>query len=339
MPRLSFPGRQSRAEKAANQQAKSHPRRRPLPPFTARVAITEIVVPPNGASRETTAPEPERSPPSRRSFDAQRFAWIDQVILDHNMPVLARLVAVRIGMEYLNPTSGDAWPSQVTLAAELGVTVRAIQKSLDVLVGAGHLHREVPLGRGHNNHYRPILRTENTNAGSPISDIKDEQGFAIKSPKTRTAKPENTNGCEIKGEPPFVQSLLSKNPLKKNSLKEEDISAATDSDLAASSNSGSNSDFDVWWQHYPKRVGKLQAEKAYRAALKSGRATAAELLAGAGRCADERAGQDPKFTKHPAKWLNSGGWMDEPQASTGLAKKGSVYAGLASFVNGGSRGK
>ena len=40
-------------------------------------------------------------------------------------------------------------------------------------------------------------------------------------------------------------------------------------------------------------------------------------IAGAQRYAGERAGEDPKFTKHPATWLRGGCWEDEPPANGG----------------------
>jgi hypothetical protein len=41
-------------------------------------------------------------------------------------------------------------------------------------------------------------------------------------------------------------------------------------------------------------------------------ATPEELVSGAKRYAAERAGQDGKYTKHPATWLNNECWADEP---------------------------
>jgi hypothetical protein len=97
--------------------------------------------------------------------------------------------------------------------------------------------------------------------------------------------------------------------------------------------------FEIWWEVYPKRVAKFAAATAYGNALNSGLATTETLLAGAKRYAAEREGQEAKFTKHPTTWLNGGCWMDEPQVSSGLAKKGSAYAGLRSFVEAGDDGK
>lgn len=93
--------------------------------------------------------------------------------------------------------------------------------------------------------------------------------------------------------------------------KEEDISLELP--LAEASN------FDAWYTTYPRRVGRGQAEKAYRRALS--KTTAANLLAGAQRYATERNGQDPAYTKHPATWLNGECWKDEPPETVESAQE------------------
>jgi hypothetical protein len=77
--------------------------------------------------------------------------------------------------------------------------------------------------------------------------------------------------------------------------------------------------FDEFWQSYPRRIAKLAALKAWNKSLKHD--TADNIIAGALRFARQRAGQDPKFTPHPATWLNAGRWMDEPEQQhlTGVA--------------------
>jgi hypothetical protein len=149
-----------------------------------------------------------------KSFNAQKAAWIDRILMDQNITHLTFRVAVLIG-RYLNRTSGDAWPSQRRLAAELGVTTRAIQLCLDGL--AGYLNVEVSKGRGHTNRYRPIFQTGKANNGSLIDEPKGEPGFAINTPKTRTGEPENTNGAPIKHERPFAQTF-SKRTFSKRTL-------------------------------------------------------------------------------------------------------------------------
>lgn len=70
-------------------------------------------------------------------------------------------------------------------------------------------------------------------------------------------------------------------------------------------------DFNDWYTLYPKHSGRGAAVSAYRKARKSG-ATTEELLAGARRYSTERNGQDPRYTKMPATWLNQECWTDEP---------------------------
>ncbi len=70
-------------------------------------------------------------------------------------------------------------------------------------------------------------------------------------------------------------------------------------------------DFNDWYAVYPKHKGRGAAVNAYTKARKNG-ATAEELIAGAKRYVQERKGEDPKFTKAPASWLNQECWTDEP---------------------------
>jgi hypothetical protein len=67
------------------------------------------------------------------------------------------------------------------------------------------------------------------------------------------------------------------------------------------------SDFDQFWAAYPRRIGKLDAIKAYAKARTV--ATGAEILAGVALYIRHK----PEYADwcHPATWLNRGRWMDE----------------------------
>nr|DAE02114.1 MAG TPA: replisome organizer protein [Siphoviridae sp. ct0106] len=75
--------------------------------------------------------------------------------------------------------------------------------------------------------------------------------------------------------------------------------------------------FTEWWPHYPKKVKKLDAEKAYRAALKRG-VTPKELLDGLQRqkAAWKAKGTEPQYIPYPATWLRAGSWEDELETPT-----------------------
>ncbi|MBP6997950.1 MAG: hypothetical protein KBB39_17585 [Phycicoccus sp.] len=72
--------------------------------------------------------------------------------------------------------------------------------------------------------------------------------------------------------------------------------------------SATASRFAEFWTAYPKKVSKGQAEKAWTRAAKT---TDPQLLiAAAVAYGASRKGEDQKFTKHPATWLNSRCWED-----------------------------
>src|SRR5262249_45842129 len=72
-----------------------------------------------------------------------------------------------------------------------------------------------------------------------------------------------------------------------------------------------NASFAEFWQAYPRKRDKKDAEKAFHRAVKSKRATPEELIAGAKRYAAEVAGKDLEHVKHAATWLNKESWTNE----------------------------
>ena len=70
---------------------------------------------------------------------------------------------------------------------------------------------------------------------------------------------------------------------------------------------------DALYAAYPKHVGRGQAIRAIRAALK--KAPYETILAGVQRYVAERAGQDAQYTANPATWFNGERWTDvDPRA-------------------------
>ncbi|MGW6703563.1 hypothetical protein ACWGDE_01535 [Streptomyces sp. NPDC054956] len=73
--------------------------------------------------------------------------------------------------------------------------------------------------------------------------------------------------------------------------------------------------FGAFWSNYPLKKAYEDAKKAWIAAIERG-ADPKRMVDGAQAYARERRDQDPKFTKHPATWLNKGCYDDEPVEST-----------------------
>jgi hypothetical protein len=69
--------------------------------------------------------------------------------------------------------------------------------------------------------------------------------------------------------------------------------------------------FGAFWINYPKKKAREEARKAWIAAIKRG-ADPQHMVERAQAYAYERRGQDPKYTKYPATWLNKGCYDDEP---------------------------
>jgi hypothetical protein len=70
-------------------------------------------------------------------------------------------------------------------------------------------------------------------------------------------------------------------------------------------------DFTAFWAAYPRRVGKLDALKAYEKARKVD--SAENIMAGVERY-KQHLPDEARFVCHPATWLNKGRWMDEEDA-------------------------
>lgn len=72
-------------------------------------------------------------------------------------------------------------------------------------------------------------------------------------------------------------------------------------------------DFKLFYDAYPRHIGRKAAEKAWAKAVTE--AEPSVIIEAAGRYADKRRYEDPRFTKHPATWLNQGCWTDEDDPS------------------------
>jgi hypothetical protein len=74
----------------------------------------------------------------------------------------------------------------------------------------------------------------------------------------------------------------------------------------------SRSDFDLFWEAYPRKKGKGAARKALQKARK--KTPLAEILTG---LKATRFSDDPQFIPHPATWLNEERWADQSEAPVG----------------------
>lgn len=76
-----------------------------------------------------------------------------------------------------------------------------------------------------------------------------------------------------------------------------------------------DAEFADWWEAYPRKIAKGQAERAYRTARKNG-VSQADLLEGlaAANRAWTAARTEKQFKPYPATWLNGKRWLDDMSA-------------------------
>lgn len=89
-----------------------------------------------------------------------------------------------------------------------------------------------------------------------------------------------------------------------------------DSSASASGRASLSERFDAFWQAYPRKVDKLDAERAFKAAVKRG--VDVELLTRAAKSyAAQVRDKGAEFVKSPAKWLNAGSYENDPAPGSG----------------------
>jgi len=79
-----------------------------------------------------------------------------------------------------------------------------------------------------------------------------------------------------------------------------------------SNGSGARARFEKFWESYPKKKSKAQAEKAF-AKINPDEQLLAAMIAkiGQARTSDEWTREGGRYIPHPATWLNAKGWEDE----------------------------
>jgi hypothetical protein len=328
----------TRAEKAANQRAKSS--KGEVIPF-ARVKVSEV-----DPRQRPNAAAPSNAGRQQNITTSEKFDWIDAVMADRHLDARAKVIAYCL-MQHLNRETGFAFVSDPTITDKTGMPNRWVRRARNDLRTAGWIAWK---------------RTRTANVYSTLTEpmaaiAEQQQAFkdAREQKRRRKDRPQVAEPERYKndGRPQVAEQdgprvaeqerpQVADIPLSGNPIDEPgslNISAAIDSVSVSAIATGIKPDFEIWWQQYPRKEAKLKAEKTYARIIKSKQASAAELLDGAARYAAAKAGQNPTFTKHPTTWLSDGGWMDESAPPSGLAKPGSAYAGLRSFVEAGGRGK
>lgn len=180
--------------------------------------------------------------------------------------------------DHHNGETGMCFPSLKTLTNECEMDVATVKRHLVSLEGLGLIERT--------RRFR-----ENGSQTSTQYILRMHEPLA-----------QNAPAPSAKCAPPLAQNDTSHNLGIINLGKEPSFSPPTGADR-----------FSDFWAIVPRRIGKGQAEKAWRAATK--KADADAIISAMQAYASERDGQDAKYTAHPATWLTGERWLDEAAPS------------------------
>jgi hypothetical protein len=268
--------------------------------------MTESTSKPGIAARQASA---------WRTFK-DRDTWIRAFLAVHDLTCTAKIVGTRIALHH-NLETGRCDPDLAALAAGTGMSDRNVRRMLRELEHSGWLLVE-SRGFHRSNSFELLIPNDRTQLSGLRADT------VVRSEDVRPDNPGRMTGQSGYERPDTVVREEKENRKAKRKAKIESLCPRLDLGDEESrrrdhqeSESDITTEFENWWQQYPKKVDKGDARRAYLAVIRKKQATSADLLAGALRYAAERNGQEPRYTKNPAKWLNAGSWANETTPPNG----------------------
>ena len=110
----------------------------------------------------------------------------------------------------------------------------------------------------------------------------------------------------------YIDEPLLQNTTSPSGEKEPPLVAKCNTNLGSNNHLLSEleqSEFDLFWDYYPKKVAKGDAKKAFKKALK--KVSGSQLILAVQPYAESVKHKDPKFIPHASRWLNGERWADQ----------------------------
>jgi hypothetical protein len=266
--------------------------------------------------------------PERKSADgSSALTVVDKIRFLTRLAGDSRLNAtdLRCGIviaDYFNTGKGRAWPSYTRLVEKTGASrasvARAVRK-LDALAiiqkSSGH--------KNHSNSYYPAFRVDELNGDAAPETLNVDASGAIApshqrdlgglngettsvsdvrhNPSTTPRSNQRRGSGGIPSGPPALRAPAGGAPPFVNEKP-------TGQQLVAVSLDG----FEAFWRAYPKKEGRNNTIRAYRFALAQS-VNPALLAEKAEQYSVAKAGNDPRYLKMPATWLQDQCWLEDPQ--------------------------
>jgi len=113
-----------------------------------------------------------------------------------------------------------------------------------------------------------------------------------------------------------------KAPNKSGGISQTTIEETTSETTTPITPIGVDTLFEAFWKAYPKKTGKLAAQRAWKK-IKSPATSLPEFLAALEKQkkSDQWTNENGRFIPNPATWLNQGRWMDELSPATPQSQK------------------
>lgn len=224
---------------------------------------------------------------------AARWARVGiDVMRDPELPLQAKAVYALLATYADDDGRDSCYPRQETMAEQLGVSVDTIQRHLAVLVEAGVVEVE------------PRFRPD---GGRSTNDYQLHDALGEGKGRTSAVAPSRAGAASASR----TSAVSRRTPPEEHDQEDQYLIPGTPPSLLLVSPSDA-ADFDAFWQVYPRKVGKGQALKAYKAAAKH--ASAATILAGLQAQLPVLRSREAAYIPHAATWLNGQRWLDDVTA-------------------------
>lgn len=130
-----------------------------------------------------------------------------------------------------------------------------------------------------------------------------EAGYLMRSEERERGEKGYLGGYTYTTQDPTQDNPTQDNPLLKKTITKKN-------NLKNNERIYSDSEFDSFWNHYPKKVDKGAALRAFRRAIK--KQDPDLVIAGAKAYAEDPNLPEKQFIKNPATWLNAEAWNNGP---------------------------
>jgi len=231
------------------------------------------------------------------------FIVIPSAVLEDSRLTLREIRVLMALYAHRNPRSTNVvFPSRERIAAMTGFSITRVSAITKRLAAAGWLVKDGSGGRSRATRYT-------------LAETVPELGTV---PKSETVPDLDENGTRIGllngtqiGYGHRIDQLIDQEYTNTSPPTPASIPASKPPTERTGALPAAPTDFDAFWNAYPRKVGKLAALKAWKAG-KSRPPIEAVLAAIRVQAASEQWKRDGgQYIPYPATWLNQGRWADE----------------------------